>query len=389
MTNTPETDVRTALNEAATVTGLGFDEAAVLSRGHRVVRRRRIATAGAGIAAVALGTVVALQVSGNGFNRALPPATNPTSTVVAVAEVTGPVNERGGVLGGEDESVNPEGLGARLTVKGGATGKVVETWTVLDGPKTVKTITRSADRVGVGQASLLLPAESGLPGLVLGYANTGSDRSVWVGLTIAPQPSAGSGSRGSYQRLTAVGGTSPRPDYLFIEKFDAVNEFDPTKIVGLSWAEAYDPDPTKLQKRSILLNTDRRDLDAVVLSQPDGNQWISWASDTEIGVASSNGNSRPETVTGALRLLALPAVDNPAVGEPDKIFGWVTGNESTTVTVRTTPPDSVVTSYGPVRSGRRPFLITSRQGLVRSPVTVTGAGDTQTIDLETLRNTPQ
>lgn len=55
------------------------------------------------------------------------------------------------------------------------------------------------------------------------------------------------------------------------------------------------------------LNTDRRDLDAVVLSQPDGNQWISWASDPEIGVAGSSGSSRPEAVSGALRLPALPA----------------------------------------------------------------------------------
>ncbi|OFE18091.1 hypothetical protein BA895_13300 [Humibacillus sp. DSM 29435] len=381
MTNTPETDVRTALNEAATVTGLGFDEAAVLSRGHRVVRRRRIATAGAGIAAVALGTVVALQVSGNGFNRALPPATSPTSTVVAVA---GTVDEAGEVVPGTDEAGASQGYGARLSVKGGTGGRVVETWTVTESGTTVKSLTREAGLLAVGQASLLLPAESGLPGLVLGYVNTGSDRSVSVGINTAPEQLIGGG--GSATHLAAVGGAARRHDHLFVQKYDA---FDPSKIVGLSWAEANDPDPTKLQKRSILLNTDRRDLDAVVLSQPDGNQWISWASDTEIGVASSNGNSRPEAVTGALRLLALPAVDNPAVGEPDKIFGWVTGNESTTVTVRTTASDSVVTSYGPVRSGRRPFLITSKQGLLRSPVTVTGAGITQTIDLETLRNIPQ
>ncbi|MEO7069715.1 MAG: hypothetical protein ABI131_04400, partial [Nostocoides sp.] len=153
------------------MSGLRFDEAAVLSQGHALVRRRRVATVGAGVAALALAAVVAVQVSGNGFNRALPAVPNPTSTVIGLA---GPIDEAGEVSPGTGD-LAPVGYGARLSVKGGAGSRVVETWTVKNAGKTVKTLTREADRLGVGQASLLLPAESGIPGLVLGYVNTGSD----------------------------------------------------------------------------------------------------------------------------------------------------------------------------------------------------------------------
>lgn len=379
MTNTPETDVRTALNEAATVTGLGFDEAAVLSRGHRVVRRRRVVAAAAGVAAIALGTIVALQVSGNGFNRALPPATSPTATVVAVA---GPIDESGEVAPGIDDAGVAQGYGVRLTVKGGATGKVVETWTVLKGTKAVKTITRSVSRIGVGQASLVLPAESGIPGLVLGYANTGSDRSVYAGINAAPeQPMRGDGGA---SQLTAVSGATRTDSVLFVTKYEG---FDPSKIVGLSWGEASDAVLQGSARRSILLNAERTDLLAAILTEPDGNQWISWASATQIGVASSMGTTRPAPATGALQVLGLPGSSDPTTPSPDKIFGWVTGGDD--VTVSTTSPDTTVISYAQDRSGRRPFLITSKQGLFTGPVTVTGAGVTQTVDLNALRNAPQ
>ena len=285
MTNTPETDVRTALNEAATITGLGFDEAAVLSRGHRVVRRRRVVAAGAGVAAAALATVVALQVSGNGFNRALPPASNPTSTVIAVA---GPVDETGEVVPGTDEAGVAQGFGARLSVRGGAGGRVVETWTVTEAGKPVKTLTREAGLLGVGRASLLLPAESGIPDLVLGYVNTGSDRSISAGINTAPEQLRRGG--GGDTHLTGVSGATRRHDHLFVEKYDA---FDPSKIVGLSWGETNDADPARLKQRSILLNTERTDLVAAVLTEPSGDQWISWASATQIGLASSMGQPHP------------------------------------------------------------------------------------------------
>ena len=379
MTNTPETDVRTALNEAATITGLGFDEAAVLSRGHRVVRRRRVVAAGAGVAAAALATVVALQVSGNGFNRALPPASNPTSTVIAVA---GPVDETGEVVPGTDEAGVAQGFGARLSVRGGAGGRVVETWTVTEAGKPVKTLTREAGLLGVGRASLLLPAESGIPDLVLGYVNTGSDRSISAGINTAPEQLRRGG--GGDTHLTGVSGATRRHDHLFVEKYDA---FDPSKIVGLSWGETNDADPARLKQRSILLNTERTDLVAAVLTEPSGDQWISWASPTQVGVAGVGGGSGPAAASGALQLLGRPVVDNPGLGLHDKVFGWVT--EGDDVTVGTTPPDTAVTSYGAGRSGRRPFLITSKQGMFTGPVRVTGAGVSQTVDVGALRNIPQ
>lgn len=381
MTNTPETDVRTALNEAATVTGLGFDEAAVLSRGHRVVRRRRMVAAGAGVAAVALATVVALQVSGNGFNRALPPATSPTATRVEAPEVAGPTDESGEVVPGTDDAGVAQGYGARLTVKGAATGPVVETWTLIKGTTTVKTVTRTVNRVGIGQASLLLPAESGIPDLVIGYVNTGSDRSGLVNVNTAPEQLREGG--GGDAQLVAASGPTRRHDQLFVGKYDS---FDPSKIVGLSWAEIASTDPAEQGQRSVLLNTGRTDLVAAVLTEPNGHQWISWANDTQVGVGSFRGTTRPETATGALQLLGRPGSSDPAGASPDKIFGWVTDGDD--VTVNTTSPDTAAISYGSARSGRRPFLITSRQGLFTGPVTVTGAGVTQAVDLNALRNAP-
>lgn len=380
MTSTPDTDIRAALTEAATMSDLDFDEAAVFSQGHRLVRRRRVATVGAGVAALALGTVVALQVSGNGFNRALPPATNPTSTVIAVA---GPIDETGEVLPGFDEGQKPQGYGARLSVKGGAGGQVVETWTVTDAGKAVKTFTRAAKVLDVGQASLVLPAESGIPNLVLGYVNTGSDRSAVAGVNVAPEPPRGGGGGG--EQLKAFSGGPQRHDHLFVNTFDA---FDPSKIVGLSWGETSEANPLVPEQRSILLNTGRTDLVAAVLTEPDGNQWISWSSATQIGVAGLGGGSRPAAATGALQLLGRPAVDNPALAQHDKIFGWVTGGDGNDVKVKTAGGDYRIT-YGTTSSGRHPILITSVDGRFTRPVTVSGGGVTQTVDVGALRNTPQ
>ncbi|MEO6997036.1 MAG: hypothetical protein ABI112_03040 [Terracoccus sp.] len=375
MTNTPETDVRAALTEAATMSGLGLDEAAVLSQGHRLVRRRRLATAGAGVAALALAAVVAVQVSGHGFNRALPASPNPTSTVIGLA---GPIDEAGEVSPGRD--LAPLGYGARLSVKGGAGSRVVETWTVKKAGKTVKTLTRESDRLGVGQASLLFPAESGIPGLVLGYVNTGSDPSSITGVVTAPELVR---ARVSSEPLKTLVFAPQRQDYLFVQTIDA---FDPSQIVGLTWLEGAPPQKEGI--RAILLNTTRTDLVTVVLTEPGGDQWISWHSDTQIGVAVMNGEGRPTDVTGVVRLLGRPLVDDPELAQHDKIFGWVTGDDTTTVTAITTPPDTTVTTYGPAQAGRRPFLITSKQSRFTGPVKVNGSGGTQTINFDTLRNRP-
>ncbi|OFE15310.1 hypothetical protein BA895_06105 [Humibacillus sp. DSM 29435] len=368
MTNTAETDVRAALTEAATMSGLGFDEAAVLSQGHRLVRRRRVATAGAGVVALALAAVVAVQVSGQGFNRALPASPNPTSTVISLA---GPIDEAAEVTQ-ETGDGTASGYGTRLLVKGGAgSSRVVETWTVKKAGKTVKTLTRESDRLGVGQASLLFPAESGIPGLVLGYVNTGSDHSSITGVATAPDLVRGAASSESLKTL--VYGPQ-RQDYVFVQTIDA---FDPSQIVGLTWLEGAPPQKEGI--RAILLNTTRTDLVTVVLTEPGGDQWISWSSDTQIGLAVTNGEGRPTDVTGVVRLLGRPAVYDPELAQHDKIFGWVTGDDTTTVTAITTPPDAAVTTYGPAQAGRRPFLITSKAGRFTGPVKVNGSGGTQTI----------
>lgn len=383
MNTIPETEVRDALGEAAGVTGLTFNPATVLTRGHRVVRRRRLATAGLSVSAVAVAAVAAAQLTGGSTYRSLPPVGNQTSTGVNTPvpaptpnslDVTGPINESGEVVEGTDEAGKAPTYRARLTVKGEATGKVVESWTVLEGTKTVKTITRSTNPVGINEASLLLPAESGIPNLVLGYVNTGSYQSISAGLTFAPELLLGNRSSNALRK--AIGSQPARFDHLFVQRFDA---FDPTKVIGLSWADVDDSELTKVQQRSILLNTGRTDLSAAVLTEPDGNQWISWASDTELGVANYATNSPPQSVTGVVRLLGRPGSSNPAVASPDKLFGWVTGDDTTAVEVITTPPDTTVTSYGPAGSGRRPFLITAKQGSFTGPVKVNGSGSTQTI----------
>lgn len=181
-----------------------------------------------------------------------------------------------------------------MSVRGGATGRVVETWKVLKGTNTFKTITRSTNRLQVDQASLVLPAESGIPGLVLGYVSTGSYQSISARLSFAPEVPVGGGS--SEQLRKAIGSEPARFDHLFVQEFEAI---DPSKVVGLSWAEPDDGDPSTVQQRSTLLNTGRTDLDAAVLTEPDGNEWISWASDTEIGVTGFGACPRsPQSARG-------------------------------------------------------------------------------------------
>lgn len=371
MTTTPESDVRAALNGATHVDGLSFDPEAVLLEGHRVVRRRRLAVTGLAAAATAVVAVVAVQL-GTGQPRALP-AGGQSSSATAVATAL----DESAQLSTNGSSEILTGPGIRLHLRSTSGGKVQETWDLLQGTRTVKTVRREVTRPQVGGSSLLLPSASGLPGVIAGWVDTGSPRSLNVRPVFAPATSSsGEGSAGT--RLVPSGGGASSTRHLFISQ---VATTMPAKLAGLAWSELLDDsNPTKLGYRAALTTNPRSDIDRAILTAPDGSQWVTWIDGSHFGLLSARGVQPGPDGSGPIR--SLPVQGRTRIETtPDLIFGWADGTGGVTAT-SSDPADRLVVSFGRA-GGRTAFLVAPGPPSlkIKGSVTVTVGGSSTSVDL--------
>ncbi|GAA2034109.1 hypothetical protein GCM10009740_25890 [Terrabacter terrae] len=370
MTTTPDSKVRAALDGATRVEGLTFDPEAVLHEGHRVVRRRRIAATGLTAAATAVVAVVAVQL-GTGQPRALPagPSTSPTAVVTALHE-SGQLSTNG-----SSEVQVMSGPGLRLEVESTSGGKVRETWQVLQGTKTVRTVRREVPRPQVGGSSLLLPTDGGLPGVIAGWVDTGSPRTLNVSPRFVP-PTASSGETTSTTGLVPSGGGSASTRRLFITQ---VGRVMPDQLAGLTWSEMVDAaDPVKQGFRAALTANPRSDIARALLTAPDGDQWVAWSDDSHFGLLSGRGVQPGPDGSGPIQTLPVPA--RTGLGTtPDLLFGWANGTAGVTAT-SSDPADRLVVSFDPA-GGRTAFLVAPQPPSLRikGAVTVTVGGSSTTV----------
>ncbi|CAN7277207.1 hypothetical protein LJR027_001193 [Terrabacter sp. LjRoot27] len=368
MNAAPDTDIRAALDDATHVAGLTFSPDAVLAEGHRVVRRRRIAAAAAVAAATAVVAVVAVQL-GAGRPRALP-AGDPSSSQTAVAAAL----DESAQLYPDGSSQSTKASGIRVEIASAAGGKVRETWFVLDGAARVKTVRREVPRPQVGGSSLLLPAESGLPGVVAGWVETGTPRTINAGPVFAPDVTMSGGS-GATTRLVPAGGGPAPTRYLFVRQ---VAGFDAAQLVGVVWTDALDDaDPTKVGYRAALTTNARTDLHRAVLTTPDGTMRVLWTDDEQSGLLWVPGAIEGPSGAAPLRILPVPARTG-VEPTPDLVFGWADGTKEVRVT-SSDPTDDVVVSTQQV-DGRTAFVVapTSTQH-VKGELTIKGGGTSTTV----------
>lgn len=371
MNAAPDTDIRAALDDASRVAGLTFSPEAVLAEGHRVVRRRRLATTGLVAAATAVVAVVAVQL-GTGQPRALP-AGGPSPTAVAA-----PLDESG-QLYSDGSSDSLAGSGVRVELTAAADGKVHETWFVLEGAKPVKAVRRDVPRPKVGEPSLLLPSESGLPGVVAGWIDTGTPRTVNVAPVFAPDVTlSGSGFTG---RLVPVHGTPSSTRYLFVSQVDGL---DPAQLAGVVWSDTLDAaDPTRLGYRAAVTPNVRNDLHRAVVTTPDGNMRLLWTDDRQSGLLWVPGAIEGPGGADPLRLLIQPA-RNGVEPTPDLVFGWAAGTKEVTAT-SSDPADRLV--VGTQQAGDRSAFVVAPSSAqqVKGLLTIAGAGTSNTVDFASAR----
>ena len=369
MSTTPDADVRAALEQATDVAGLTFDPDDVLTRGHRVLRRRRLVTTGAAAAVAAVVAVVAVQL-GSGRPRAIPSGPSSSATAVVTA-----LHESAQLsTNGSSEVQVMSGPGLRLEVESTSGGKVRETWQVLEGTKTVRTVRREVPRPQIGGSSLLLPTDGGLPGVIAGWVDTGSPRSLNVRPVFVPAASSGEASTGT--RLVPSGGEGSSTRHLFISQ---VNTLQPDKLAAMVWSETLDEaDPMKVGFRAALTANPRPDIDRAVVTAPNGDQWVMWSDDSHFGLLSGRGVQPGPDGSGPIRTLSVPARTGLET-TPDLLFGWADG----TGEVKATSSDSadrLVVSFDRA-GGRTAFLVAPQPPSLRikGALTVTVGGSSTTV----------
>ncbi|MEW1953873.1 hypothetical protein [Terrabacter sp. NPDC080008] len=370
MSTVPDSDIRAALDEATHVDGLRLDPEAVLLEGHRVVRRRRIATAGLAVAATAVVAVVAVQLGG-GQPRALP-AVGPSSSATVVATAL----DESAQLSTNGSSEILSGPGIRLRLRSTSAGKVEETWEVLEFTKAVRTVRREVPRPGVGGSSLLLPSEGGLPGAVVGWVDTGSPRTLNVRPVSAPPDT--SGEADTTTRLVASGGGGSSTRHLFIAQ---INRLRPDSLVGVVWSDRLDDaDPMKLRLRAALTGNPRPGIDRAVLTAPNGDQWVAWADEGHFGLLSMRGALPGPDGSGPLRVLPVRGSTGLET-TPDLVFGWAKGTGSVTAT-SSDPADHFVVSSNRA-GGQTAFVVAPAPPSlkIKGAVTVTAGGASTTVNL--------
>lgn len=373
MTPTHEPDVGIALREAADQpTGLRLDPDAVLGQGRRAVQRRRWAAASGGVAALVVVAVVAAQIGGGPDRATVVPATSSTAPAPSATTVqnaaTGPVNESAQVQLPYASTADPVTDGVRLTLTAQATGSVRETWTFYNGPQQVRTFTRTSPRTTFGRMQLLLPVDSGQPGVVAGYVDTGSDRSSDVSIAATGNTD---GARGSTQRLVASGGTAQGTRYLFLMRATepahaalAVND----KVLGVVWQEADGADPlAPTRQRAALWPQTRARVLKTVLTDDYGDEWVVWRDSQVMGFNGVSGVVG--TTTGQMQVLALRGVN---------LFGWYPGTDE----LKVESPGIQAWSVNKAEvGGYTAFLLTLHLAAVGGSVTVSAGDAKATIEL--------
>ncbi|WP_374970210.1 sigma factor [Terrabacter sp. BE26] len=363
MSTTPAADVRAALEQATDVTGLTFDPDAVLTRGRRVVRRRRLVTAGAAAAATAVVAVVAVQL-GTGQRRALP------ALPPAVSTTTTPSGPLSGTTASDGFR---QGTSVDVSAVPAGEGTVRETWTMYDGATRLGTVTRTVPALRAGQASFLMPAQSKQKGMVYGYLLTGPqgpDKGyVMTQPVMAPDGLLGNGT-GSGGSLLSTSTRSP------VGSIFCFGLKRPEELVGVSWNR------TKPTTTSVVvlgdgaaLRTDRRGgVDATVVTVSSRTSVLLWRD----GDRFSFGQHAPAfSDAGALQVGVDPHSAAVAGTENDMAVGWVAGGSVQLTS--SDPQDSFTLSYGDPVGGRTPFVARSGRPEVKGTVTVSGGGETQTL----------
>lgn len=364
MSTTPETDVRRALEQAAAVPGLSYDPDAVLARGHRVVRRRRYVAVGAAAAATAVVAVVAVQLGTTG-PRALP-AVPPQVSTSSPAEITGPLS------GSTSSDGIRQGRGVDVTVTPRGDGTVSETWTFFSGTTRVGSVSRTVPAPRAGGASFLMPATSGQPGMVYGYVLSGPEGPdegyVMVQPVTAPSgPGKWDGSSLTL-RETRTGAT--------VGSVFAYRIADPEQVVGVTWSRTR-PTATEVEwvgDGAALRHGRRAGVDAAVVTVSPRTSMLLWRNGTRFSYGSM---TQPVSDPGVLQVTVRPRSTAIAGLENDMALGWVAGPRVTLSS--SDPQDSFTVSYGEPVGGRLPFVARSSRPDVEGTVTVTGAGETQTL----------
>lgn len=368
MNATPDTDIRAALHEASHVSGLTFSPDAVLDEGHRVVRRRRIAATGLVAAATAVVAVVAVQL-GSGRPRALPAGDPSSSSALAQAsgELTGSTFDGG---------VPRQGPGVQVDVTPADGGRVVERWTLSDGATVLRTVSRTIRATASGEASFLMPEESGQQGVVYGYALTGPQGAasgvVLDQLVTAPDLADGQGSSGTL--------SDPTSGQALGSVFRAENA-DPEQVVGVIWSRTRPttgatPAVEWLADGAALRTGRTGGVDAGVVTVSPRTSVLLWRDGDRFGFGRRSG---PLALTdrGNLQVGVEPHSSAAPGTENDLAVGWVTAGP--VALTSTDPSDAFTVSYGEPVGGRTPFVARSTRAEVEGTVTVTGGGETQTV----------
>jgi hypothetical protein len=366
MNATPDTDIRAALADASDVAGLTFSTEAVLSEGHRVVRRRRAAATGLVAAATAVIAVVAVRL-GTDQPRALP-ALPPSATQITAPVATGPLT------GTTSSDGIRDGLGVDVTVTPGSDGRVRETWTLYDGATVRRTITRLAAASGAGQVSFLMPVESGQKGVVYGYALTGpedeQDVHVLTRVVTAPSTEPGSGTLAALRdvRTRRVVGS------VFVWEIRGVHA---ETVIGVTWSrEKVTPlAGTSLGEGAALRLGRAGGVTATVVTLSPRTSVMLWRdpSGRTFGVP----GGPVETDPGDLQVAVAPRTGTGPGRENDLAVGWV--SSGLVELTSTDPADAFTITYGKPEGGRTPFVARATNPYVRGTVTVTGGGETQTL----------
>lgn len=363
MNATPDTDIRAALADASDVAGLTFSTEAVLSEGHRVVRRRRAVATGLVAAATAVIAVVTVQL-GTGQPRALP--AHPDSSWSAVPWATGPLTSTTYTDGIKD------GPGYEVVVAPAADGTASEMWTFFDGNTVVGTVHRKAPALRPGQARFLMPGESGRAGAVYGYVVTGPTKGeVMAEIVIGPDSSLGDGMTASL--------IDPRTQGVVGQTFmrSVTGEAAAQEVVGVVWDRLEVAGGLiRLGGGAALRSGRSGGVDAAVVAVNAGTSVLLWRDGDRFAFGARSG---PLVLTdpGPLQVGVEPCVPKETGSEHDLAVGWVTSGPVELTS--TDPSDAFTVSYGTAVGGRTPFVARSAQPDVRGTVTVKGGGETQTL----------
>jgi hypothetical protein len=368
MNATPDTDIRAALDDASHVGGLTFSPDAVLAEGRRVVRRRRIAATGVVAAATAVVAVVAVQL-GTGQPHALPSGGPSSSSTLAQAsgELTGSTF---------DDGVPKQGPGVQVEVTPADGGRVVERWTLSDGDTVLRTVSRTVRTTGSGEASFLMPTESGQVGVVYGYALTGAQGAAsgvdMTQLVTAPDAATGQGFGGTL--------TDPASGRALGSVFRAeTGSADPEQVIGLVWNRTrVEGSQVEWLGDGAALRAGRTGgVDAAVVTVSPRTSVLLWRDGDRFGFGRQLGPLAASD-PGALQVGVQPHATAADGTEHDLAAGWVTTGPVELTS--TDPADSFTISYGDPVGGRTPFVARSTLPDVKGVVTVTGGSEAQTID---------